>query len=282
MTGYQAPAKLNLALHVESPRSDGYHPLVSLVQTIEWCDRLEVDEGEGDDALTVEGAELEPEGNLVLKAVSAVRAKGRVRPLAMTLHKTIPVAAGLGGGSSDAAAGLVAAVEAGGLAVSVADEVAPSVGADVPLFLTGGSLLMSGVGEVIDPVDPLDGFAVAVVVPEFGLSTVEVYRRWDEMEGPVGDVVPDSDLPPTLRDEMPMRNDLLPAGLDLEPRLGDFLSDVRSVWGTTVSLTGSGSACFGYFGTVEEAIDAAGAVEGSCRVARGVELRPHGVHKTVS
>ena len=74
-----------------------------------------------------------------------------------------------------------------------------------------------------------------------------------------------------------MRNDLLPAALDLEPRLGDFMADVASVWGTPVCLTGSGSACFGYFATVAEATDAADAVAHLTRVARGVELRDHGV-----
>lgn len=272
MTTYEAPAKLNLSLHIEPPRSDRYHPLESLVQTIEWCDLLEVEEGEGADSLTIDGADLEVEGNLVLEALVAARAVSVVPPLSMTLRKRIPIAAGLGGGSSDAAAALLAA---GG----VANDVAMEVGADVPLFLTGGSLLVSGVGEIIEPLQPLTEFAAAVVVPDFGLSTEDVYRRWDEMEGPVGEVVTVSDLPPVLRDDMPMRNDLLPAALEVEHRLGDFMADVRSVWDTTVCLTGSGSACFGYFGSLAEADSAAQAVETMCREARGVELRPYGARK---
>ena len=74
-----------------------------------------------------------------------------------------------------------------------------------------------------------------------------------------------------------MRNDLLPAALVLEPRLGDFMADVRSIWNTRVSLTGSGSACFGYFASLDEASDAASATSHLCSVARGVALRDHGV-----
>jgi 4-diphosphocytidyl-2-C-methyl-D-erythritol kinase len=270
---YEAPAKLNLSLHVRPPRGDGYHPLESLVQTIGWCDRLEVEEGEREDSLEIEGADLEVEGNLVLKAVAAVRATTEVVPMAMRLVKSIPVEAGLGGGSSDAAAALLAAG-------NPSPDLAATVGADVPLFLTGGSLVMSGIGDVIEPFEPpLSGFAIAVVVPEFWLSTVDAYRRWDELEGPQGGAVPPGDLPPPLRDGMPMRNDLLPAALSVEPRLGDFMADVRAAWGTSVALTGSGSACFGYFGTPDEAHSAASAVSDLCREAKGVELRPHGVKR---
>jgi len=116
-----------------------------------------------------------------------------------------------------------------------------------------------------------------VVIPEFGLSTKDVYARWDRLEGPQGDDVPVGLLPPSLRDRMPMRNDLLPAALDVEPLLGDFMADVSGVWGTAVCLTGSGTACFGYFATLDEATDAASAVSHLAREGRGVELRDHGV-----
>lgn len=273
MTMYEAPAKLNLSLLVSPPRTDGYHPLESLVQTIEWCDRLEVSTGEeGSDSL-----ESDIEDNLVERALAELRKTATVPPLAMTLSKEMPVEAGLGGGSSDAAAALIAAAEIAGVSRSTLPDVASRVGADVSLFLLGGTLLMRGTGEEIEAVRPLEGFAVAVVVPEFGLATEEVYERWDRMEGPEGDSVSDDRLPPALRAGMPMRNDLLPAALELEPRLGDFMSEVASTWGTTVCLTGSGSACFGYFATADEASDAADAVADIAREGRGVQLRPRGV-----
>ena len=76
---------------------------------------------------------------------------------------------------------------------------------------------------------------------------------------------------------MPMRNDLVPAALEIEPRFGDFMADLRDLWSVAVCMTGSGSACFGYFGSLEEAEDAAGAVEHLTSDGRGVELRPRGV-----
>lgn len=272
MTSYEAPGKLNLSLLISPPRADGYHPLQSLVQTIEWSDSLEVERGEGRDEL-----ESDIEDNLIEKALRCLREIGHVPPLLIRLDKRIPMAAGLGGGSADAAATLLAGAEAAGMNVGVLPDVAHRVGADVSLFLTGGTLLMSGVGEEIEVMEPASGFAVAVVVPEFGLSTGDVYRRWDRMEGPEGDVVADTRLPPALRGRMPMRNDLLPAALDLQPLLGDFMADVSSAWGTTVCLTGSGSACFGYFATLDEASDAASAVTHLTSDGRGVELRDRGV-----
>lgn len=273
MTTYGAPAKLNLSLLVSPPNSDGYHPLQSLVQTIEWSDLLEVERGEeGRDVL-----ESEIEDDLIERAVFELRKVSEVPPLAMRLIKEIPVAAGLGGGSSDAAAALVGAAEHAGLARSVLTEIAPRVGADVALFLTGGTLMMRGHGDQVESLHALHDFAVAVAVPDFGLETKDVYRRWDGLEGPQGRAVPDDRLPPSLRGGMPMRNDLLPAALDLEPRLGDFMVDVHSLWGTTVCLTGSGSACFGYFATLDEAVDAASAVSGLVRKGRGAELRDRGV-----
>lgn len=273
MTTYEAPAKLNLSLLVSPPRPDGYHPLVSLVQTIQWCDHLQVDLGEEG----VDTFESDIEDNLVEQALAELRKTARVPPLALELIKEIPLAAGLGGGSSDAAAALLAGSDFGHVDRSELSDVAHRVGADVTLFLTGGTLMMRGVGYEIDSVRPLDDFAVAVVVPDFGLVTKDIYQRWDTLEGPEGTPVPEEGLPPSLRGGMPMRNDLLPAAVDHEPRLGDFMSDVSSVWGTTVCLTGSGSACFGYFATLDEATDAATAVSDLTRETRGVALRDHGV-----
>lgn len=279
MTVYQAPAKINLSLLVDAPQPSGYHPIHSLVQTVEWCDRVTVELGEGEDTLEVTG--IGPDGgeNLVMRAVEAVRSKISVPPLDMTLEKELPVGAGLGGGSSDAAAALLAAVEVSGSDRAPAQEVAPDLGADVPLFLVGGSMQISGYGERVDSLQPFSGFAFAVVVPSVRLATADVYRRWDQLEGPEGEPVPDDLLPPPLRELMPMRNDLLPAALDLAPTLGDLMADIRSEWDTAVCLTGSGSACFGYFPNLEEAAHAASSVSSLCEVVMGVELRDSGVKR---
>ncbi len=188
MTVYESPAKLNLALLVEPPRNDGLHPIESLVQTIEWVD-LSRSRGVRGRQLRHRRCELDPDDNLVTRSLRAVREIGFVPPLDLRLIKQIPIGAGLGGGSSNAAAMLLAATEAGRLPSSVPEGLALSLGADVALFLTGGTILMTGVGEEIESLRPLSGFAVAVVVPPFELSTEDVYRRWDEMEGPMGEPI---------------------------------------------------------------------------------------------
>lgn len=276
MTVYESPAKLNFALLVQPRRADGLHQLESLVQTIDWIDLLEVEESEEDD-LVIEGADLDPEDNLVTRSLRAIRDKGFVPPLDLRLTKGIPAGAGLGGGSSNAAATLLGATEVGTLPRLVAEEMAPSIGADVALFLVGGTVLVSGTGEEVASQPPLTGFAVAVAVPPFEMSTVEVYRRWDVLEAPVGETIVPRLLPPQLRDGIPIRNDLTPAAFDIEPSLADFMADLRAHWGGAAAMTGSGSGCFGFFPDLAEATDAAQTVTHLCRASVGAGLRPTGV-----
>jgi 4-diphosphocytidyl-2-C-methyl-D-erythritol kinase len=254
------------------------HPLRSVVQAIGWCDTLEIERGDADE-LTSTGLEV-PEGyeNLAVRAVEAMRERQSVPPLRIDLAKSIPLEAGLGGGSSDAAAALVAVCDLVGADRSVARSVAPEVGADVTFFLRGGTATMSGYGERIEQMDPLSGFSVAVVVPEFGLSTPAVYSMWDQLGGPEGFAVPDRLLPPGLRNEFPVRNDLYRAAVAVEPALGDFVAETARLWDTAVMMTGSGSACFGFFGSLEEAEEAAASAHGT-RAHKGVDLRPDGVRR---
>lgn len=275
MTRYAAPAKLNLSLHVSPPDASGMHPLESLVQTIDLLDEVDVSVGATDE-FSCSGADLDPEDNLVVAALQALRRTVEIPPVAINLRKRIPLEAGLGGGSSDAAATLAALVDLTDQASAIATDVAPGLGADVPLFLAGGTQMMTGFGEVVSAQPSLSGFAVAVVVPQFGLGTADVYRRWDELEGPLGPTIPDQTLPPQLRGSMPLRNDLVPAAIDLEPQMGDFISAVSGAWSTPVAMTGSGAACFSFFSSVDEASDAASSIEGT-RGSFGLALRNKGV-----
>ena len=275
----EAPAKLNLSLHVLPPRSDGYHPLQSLTQAIEWVDLLEIHETEDVEILVVEG-DVAIEDNIVERAMSALRTEVEVPRLHITLTKSIPLSAGMGGGSADAAATIVGAAKIVGSARTVIFDVSRRVGADVPFFVDGGTQMMAGIGDQLERLRPLGGFAVAVAIPDFGLSTPQIYSEWDRLEGPIGDPMPNDHLPPALRDGMPMRNDLVPAAISIEPRMGDFLADLRAAWGA-VSMTGSGSACFGYFPSVDEAASAVEDVSGLIAGGRGVGLRDRGVVEVV-
>lgn len=276
MVDWQAPAKVNLSLEVRPPDRSGYHPIRSLVQAIEWCDLIGIEIGD-EDRLVVTGADL-PEGgdNLVWKAVD--RLVGRDRPpLDFRLDKQVAVGAGLGGGSSDAAAVLTGV--AGLLRISDERVVAAAaeVGADVSFFLRGGTAVIEGRGERVSDLPLLGGFAMAVVVPPFELSTPEVYRRWDDLGYPVGRRIQDSDLPPALRGGPDLRNDLTPAALSLRPELGDWIADLTDRWGMVIAMSGSGPSLFGLFPNLDEAASAVGGLPGTARAATSASLRPVGV-----
>lgn len=276
---WEAPAKLNLSLRVDSLDRNGFHPLRSLVQTVEWLDVLEVDLGE-EHRLVVAGADLDPGAdNLVWKAIEALVGRPDRPRLDMTLRKAIPEAAGLGGGSADAAAALMAASSVYGVDPTRIAVTAARVGSDVPFFLRGGSAWMEGRGERLTETRSLEGFAVAIAVPDVLLSTPEVYRAWDEMGEPDGDGISGRALPPALREHDPLVNDLLPAAVRLAPELGDFMVELSSLWGRPVAMTGSGPAVFAYFADADEASDAAATVPSEARAAVGATLRPFGVRR---
>jgi 4-diphosphocytidyl-2-C-methyl-D-erythritol kinase len=270
---WSAPAKVNLSVRVGSPRADGYHPLESLVQTIDWTDELRFSDAD-DDILEVGGADLPTDGeNLVWKAVDALGIEGRP-PLRVDLTKRVPSGAGLGGGSSDAACVIAALGDRHRVAVDARLAAATKVGADVTFFLTGGTARMEGIGERITPLDRLDDFAIVVVVPPFGLSTPTVYRTWDALDHPRGVMVEPKRLPPSLRDTE-IVNDLTPAALHIEPALGDLITELSETWERPVMMSGSGSAVFGCFADMDEAIDAASETDS----ARACALEPHGVRR---
>lgn len=271
---WSCPAKINLTLRVSAVGRSGYHPIESIVQAVGWTDSLRIKEAD-DDHLIVKGADLPTDRqNLVWKAVDAL-ALDRRPPLEVTLDKSIPEAAGLGGGSSNAAC-MIAAL-AGHFGITTADQVeaAAMVGADVAFFLAGGTALMTGAGSTLEPVDPYPGFVLVVAVPDFPISTGEVYRRWDELGEPAGKPARDGALPPSLRG-LDIINDLTPAAADLEPRMGDVLTELAEVWGRPVMMSGSGSSAFACFADMDEAADAATEVSGF-RDVRAVRQIGHGV-----
>ena len=187
-----AHAKANLALAVTGQRADGYHELRSVVVRLALHDDLEVDAGDGEvDTLAIDGdPECPVQGNLVLRAAALVRARAD-RPLpglAFRLRKRIPIAAGLGGGSSDAAAALDLAAAAWdiGLGPDERLDLASDLGADVPFFAGGhGAALVEGIGERLRALPaPHPPAGVLLVTPEARLSTARVFAIWDAGPGP--------------------------------------------------------------------------------------------------
>lgn len=178
-----APAKINLTLDVTGRRPDGYHELVSIFQTVDCCDRMTLTERAETVTLDTPGCTPCPtEQNTAYRAAQLFFAHtGMAGGAAITLHKRIPQQAGMGGGSADAAAvlaGLNRLYEAGLSREELAD-LGVRIGADVPFFLTGGTALVTGVGETIDPLPSLPPVYIVVAKPAEGVDTAGAYRRLD-------------------------------------------------------------------------------------------------------
>ena len=177
-----APAKLNLTLLVGPRRPDGFHEIASLMVPVTLADRVEVTATPGRE-LVVDCPVCPGEANLAARMVRALEARlGRTFEVRITIGKRIPSGAGLGGGSSDAAATLVALERLYGLTLAprVRHEAALAVGSAVPFFLRTGPQLAMGRGQVLKPVELPGPLHFVVVVPDLDLSTADVYRWRDE------------------------------------------------------------------------------------------------------
>ena len=174
-----AAAKVNLALEVLGRRADGYHEVVTVMQTVELSDRIVLEDAEPLELRTTSPGIPTDTSNLALRAAVALReAAGGARGVRITLDKRIPVAAGLGGGSTDAAAVLLGLNRLWGLRwpLERLAEVAVTLGMDVPFFLRGGTAFATGRGEKLDRV-PGMALALVLVNPRFASSTAEAYGR---------------------------------------------------------------------------------------------------------
>jgi 4-diphosphocytidyl-2-C-methyl-D-erythritol kinase len=283
--------KLNLSLQVLGRRADGYHDIESLVVSLgQPHDVLEAFAVPAPGGVQVEVVGVEvgddvPADHRNLAFIAAekllVRAGRSGHGVRVVLRKHIPAGGGLGGGSADAAAALLAVREL--IDVDIDDAgvlaIAAEVGSDVPFCVQGGAAWMRGRGEIVDPIDVATGLAFVVAIPPFRLSTPDVYRAWDKLGGPralrtvpaprrlshlVGDLV----------------NDLEPAAEALEPRLREFRIALESAAGAPALLAGSGSA---YVVPIADARRLPGLVEevrrrlrvpvvGTTSVSRGVRI----------
>ncbi|HUP82963.1 MAG TPA: 4-(cytidine 5'-diphospho)-2-C-methyl-D-erythritol kinase [Candidatus Limnocylindria bacterium] len=257
-------AKINLTLAVGPRGDDGYHPIESLIVRVGLADELVVAFADhGADTLTVTGLPGCPvDGNLVLRAFAAVRSRigHDLPPLVAHLDKRIPMTAGLGGGSSDAAAAIEAAEVMWGIGLSpqVRSEIEVELGADVPFFARGGGhALVTGRGDKVQRLEaPASEPGILLVTPPFGLSTAHVFARFDELDRPKAK--PAIDLAEALRDPASLHdaNDLWPAAASIEPRLAPIRAELERVAATPWMISGSGSTMFALYPSPEEAAEA--------------------------
>lgn len=211
-----APAKLTLSLQVTGVRPDGMHTLEAEMVTVSLADELQI--SDGSTSVTVSGMSSgveAGENNTISRALRLAGVEAVVE-----VHKRIPTQAGLGGGSADAAAILRWA--------DFTDlEAAATIGADIPFCMIGGRAQVTGIGEILEPLEHVDT-DFTLFTPSFGCSTVEVYRKWDELGGPKGH----------------NGNDLEPAALAAYPELADAKNKLWEASGTEPRLAGSGSTWF--------------------------------------
>lgn len=178
----KAYAKINLGLDVLRRRQDGYHEVKMIMQTVDICDDLTFDKkGEPGIDFRIEGADLPAdENNLVYRAATLLMEKGQIREgVSITLQKRIPIAAGMAGGSADAAAalrGLNALFEMG-YSVEDLKELGVTLGADIPYCIRGGTMLSEGIGEILTPLSSPPACHLVIAKPDIDVSTAFVYRN---------------------------------------------------------------------------------------------------------
>jgi 4-diphosphocytidyl-2-C-methyl-D-erythritol kinase len=252
----RAPAKLNLCLYLGHRRDDGLHELRSLFCPITLSDRIVVSDAERDEVVCpqVDGP------NVAEAALAALRDRGwRANPLRVEIEKRIPVAAGLGGGSADAAAVLRLARED----IGDLDRLAAVLGADVPSQLDPAFALVGGAGEVVEPLAAPAHFGIVLIPDDEGLSTAEVYAEADrlglgreqaELEEIAAELLRAArgGASPLAYREL-LVNDLARAAVSLRPRITGALEALRDAGAEVALVTGSGPTAFGLFADVAAA-----------------------------
>ncbi len=255
----QAPAKINWTLAVTGVREDGYHTLDTLMQQIALCDVVTLETA---DALTfrVAGAARVPPGesNLALRAARLIQKEaGESRGARITLEKRIPVGAGLGGGSADAAAVMRGLCALWGLDISQGRlrALGLTLGADVPYCLTGGLCRARGIGEELTPLACAHAVWLVVIQPCKGLSTREVFGQFERsLARPDTEKAADALALGDLRALAgALGNDLQQTATRLRPPISQAIAALRDRGARAAQMTGSGSAVFGVFHSADAA-----------------------------
>jgi 4-diphosphocytidyl-2-C-methyl-D-erythritol kinase len=279
-----APAKINLHLAVGSSRPDGFHAIASLFQAISLADSVSISLDSSAIIHLDAACDCPVQKNTAYRAASAFLAAassgglGRVPGVRITIDKKIPMGAGLGGGSSDAASTLkgLAALLPGFVDDSTLFSLAASIGSDVPFFLGSACAAVAGRGELLSPVAARDDYALLLVDPGFSISTKDAYARLDEYRSAGGGAKcrPHDELEAELagfassyRREEPsswgFRNDFYDALGSSMPTLKACREAILGQGAVFASMSGSGSAMYGVFASAAEAYRAALGLHGT-------------------
>jgi 4-diphosphocytidyl-2-C-methyl-D-erythritol kinase len=269
----RAHAKINLDLRVVGTRPDGYHELRTVFQAISLHDTLECIPREGPFGIDCAAAGVPLDrANLVWQAAEALwrslRRSGPVRGVVIRLDKRIPLQAGLGGGSADAAATLLALARMWRVPVrpSQLTDVAASIGADVPFFLSGGTALGLGRGDEVYPLADLPRHWIVLLVPGFGVSTADAYTWYDsERDLARGSAMrePQHVPGPWPSRAAQMINDLEAPIARHHPEIDQMKTALRRAGALAAAMSGSGSAVFGLFQQQRDATAAVARLSGA-------------------
>jgi len=281
----KAPAKVNTILKIVGRRDNGYHDLAMVMEKLSLCDELEFEPTEGPIEITQDGQSdsgMEAQKNLAWRAAAALKeAAGVQKGVRIHLNKCIPVAAGLGGGSSNAAAALRGCNEVWGLNWSKDQlaEVGAKLGADVPFFIYDGPALVEGIGDRVRPLEKLPKLFILLINPGFAVSTPWAYGAWDELHGvgdnwkldrkikwltvnKAGDTVPP--LFETAADVVThLDNDLEEVTAAKHSEINEIKKFLTDAGASGALMAGSGPTVFGIFPDARSRDDAAARVENS-------------------
>lgn len=281
-----AAAKINIGLDIGEPRADGYHPIVGIFHSVGIFDEIacEVEDGEG---IAVEGQfDCAPEATTVFKAASLfLRLAGERRRVRLAVQKGIPVKAGLGGGSADAAATIVALdrLLGTGLDRGAMRAIGGKIGADVPFFINGGAAVVSGLGEIIEPIVPRLDFGILLAMPPFGIATgwayseLDAFRRTRSAPSPVSRGLPDSrerkealaSMFQRSAGEWDFSNSFEPMLRARHPVYAELSERLRGEGAQYAAITGSGACMYGIFPSFDAAQAARGRLEAVQRSPAG-------------
>lgn len=251
-----APAKINLCLHVTGQQSDGYHLLDSLVGFADVGDWVTVSRGGGVSVSGPQAAGLEQGENIITRVLTAFGSDD----VAVHLEKHLPVASGIGGGSTDAAAtyrGILALMARAPLPEDAAALL--SLGADVPICVAAQPARMQGIGAQITPMHAMPALHAVLVNPRVGVSTPSVFKALSCKQNP-----PLAQMPATWDNQAALiswlagqRNDLQPVAISIAPVIGDVLGAIAKTGAELARMSGSGATCFGLYATAQGTTQAA-------------------------
>ncbi|WP_457301215.1 4-(cytidine 5'-diphospho)-2-C-methyl-D-erythritol kinase [Phyllobacterium sp. P5_D12] len=262
-----APAKINLALHVTGRRDDGYHLLDSIVVFAHVGDKVSAKPAPFD-TFEVSGpfghGLPDDETNLVLRARNALRARfpEKAAPVAIHLEKHLPIASGIGGGSSDAAATLRALTALWGIETNELAAIGLTLGADVPMCLYGQPLIARGIGEEIEGIDDFPHLPMVLVNSGVSTSTPQVFSALVNRDNqPLHGLPRLSSVHDVCLYLGKTDNHLSSAAEKLTPAIGDVMKALRNTDPRLVRMSGSGSTCFAIYDSDQEAETAAAALK---------------------